>query len=292
MLKEFKTGTFNLNGETKINRLGFGAMRITGQGIWGLPKNVNESISVLHRVVDLGINFIDTADAYGPFVSEELIAKALYPYPAELVIATKGGLVRTGPGKWNPDGSPKHLREALEGSLKRLKKDTIDLYQLHRIDPVVPVEDSVGTMAAMQKEGKIRYIGVSNFNVEEFEKVKDIAKIVTVQNQYNLAYRRDEPVLNYCTENNIGYIPWFPLEMGKLAKDGEIIKKIAKKYGATTSQIAISWLLKKSHVMLPIPGTSTVSHLEENTLADEIVLNDSDFDEIDNLSNENINLTL
>ncbi len=284
MIKEFKTGTFLIAGEHKINRLGFGAMRITGEGIWGQPADKPEAIRVLKRAVELGVNFIDTADAYGPNVSEELIAEALYPYSDNLIIATKGGLLRSGPGKWNPDCSPKHLREALHASLKRLRVEKIDLYQLHTIDSSVPVEESVGTLADMQKEGKIRYIGVSNFTASDLEKVKNIAKVVSVQNRYNLAYRGDEEVISYCERNNIGYIPWFPLDMGNLAKSDSIINTIAKKCNSTSSQVALAWLLKKSPVMLPIPGTSKVSHLEENMRADDIILSDSDFESINEAS--------
>ncbi|MFI5144219.1 MAG: aldo/keto reductase [Ignavibacteria bacterium] len=280
MTTHFKTGTFKLDNNHTINRFGFGAMRITGTGIWGQPADKAESLRVLKRAVELGVNFIDTADAYGPNVSEELIAEALYPYPKDLIIATKGGLLRSGPGKWNPDCSPKHLREALEGSLKRLRKDVIDLYQLHTIDISVPVEDSVGTLADMQKEGKIRFVGVSNFKVSDLEKIKHLTNIVTVQNRYNLADRVDEPVLEYCDKHNIGYIPWFPLDMGNIPKGKSAITLVAKKYNATDAQIALAWLLKRSPVILPIPGTSKVAHLEENMKADEIELSDDDFKQL------------
>ena len=280
MTKEFKSGTFNLGGEKKVNRLGFGAMRVTGEGIWGLPKDKNNAIKVLKRVVELGVNFIDTADAYGPDVSEVLLAEALYPYPEDLVIATKGGSLRSGPGQWERDGSPKHLREAIEGSLKRLRVERIELYQLHAIDTKVPVEDSVGTLSDLQKEGKISMIGVSNFKVEDLKKVKDIAKIVSVQNRYNISYRISEPVIDYCEENNMGFIPWFPLNVGNLAKDESGLKTIADKYNAAPSQIALCWLLKRSPVMLPIPGTSSLKHLEENIKADDISLSDEDFNKI------------
>lgn len=280
MAREFKTGTFNLGGKRKINRLGFGAMRVTGEGIWGPPKDKNNAIKILKRVVELGINFIDTADAYGPGVSEDLLAEALYPYPDGLVIATKGGSLRSGPGMWERDGSPKHLREAIEGSLKRLRVDRIDLYQLHAIDSRVPVEDSVEALSDLQKEGKINMIGVSNFKVDDLEKVKSIAEIVSVQNRYNLSYRISEPVIDYCEQNNMGFIPWFPLNVGKLAK-GSSLKKIAQKYGAAPSQIALGWLLKRSPVMLPIPGTSSINHLEENTKTDEITLSDEDYQKLE-----------
>jgi pyridoxine 4-dehydrogenase len=281
MTKEFKSGTFNLGGKKKINRLGFGAMRVTGEGIWGPPKDKDNAIKVLKRAVEFGINFIDTADAYGPNVSEELIAEALYPYPDDLIIATKGGSLRSGPGQWERDGSPKHLREAIEGSLKRLRMERIELYQLHAIDTKVPVEDSVGTLADLQKEGKINMIGVSNFKVYELEKVKGIADIVSVQNRYNLAYRISEPVIDYCEQNNMGFIPWFPLNVGNLAKDEKILRVIAQNYNAAPSQIALGWLLKRSPVMLPIPGTSSISHLEENTKTDEITLRDEDYQKLE-----------
>jgi len=277
MKKEFKSGTFNLGGIKVINRLGFGAMRVTGEGIWGPPKDKNNAINVLKRVVELGVNFIDTADAYGPDVSEELLAEALYPYPEDLVIATKGGSLRSGPGQWERDGSPKHLREAIEGSLKRLRLERIELYQLHAIDSRVPVEDSVGTLADLQKEGKINMIGVSNFMVDDLKKVKNIANIVSVQNRYNLSYRVSEPVITYCEKNNIGFIPWFPLNVGNLAKDESGLKTIADKYNAVPSQIALSWLLNRSPVMLPIPGTSSIDHLVENVRADDISLSDKDY---------------
>ena len=280
MTKVFKTGTFSLGGVKKINRLGFGAMRVTGEGIWGPPKDKNNAVKLLKRVAKLGINFIDTADAYGPNVSEEFLAEALYPYPDDLVIATKGGSLRSGPGQWERDGSPKHLREAIEGSLKRLRTERIELYQLHAIDTRTPVEDSVGTLADLQKEGKINMIGVSNFKVDDLEKVKDIADIVSVQNRYNLSYRVSEPVIDYCEQNGMGFIPWFPLDVGKLAKD-HLLKKISQKYNASPLQIALSWLLKRSAVMLPIPGTSSIEHLEENTKTDDIVLSDEDFQKLE-----------
>ena len=281
MSKDFKSGTFLLGGVKKINRLSFGAMRITGEGIWGMPKDKANAIKVLKRVIDLGINFIDTADAYGPNISEELIAEALFPYPKELVIATKGGLLRSGPGKWNPDCSPTHLREAIEGSLKRLRTERIDVYQLHTIDSRVPVEDSIGTLVDLKREGKINLIGVSNFKVSDLKKVKDIANIVSVQNRYNLSYRADEPVLKYCEQNNIGFIPWFPLNVGNLANDKSDLRTIADKYHASPAQIALAWLLKRSIVMLPIPGTSSLKHLEENTAADDIELSEEDFKKLD-----------
>lgn len=285
-MSHFKSGTFKLDSNHIINRFGFGAMRITGTGIWGPPADKAESLRVLKRAVELGVNFIDTADAYGPNVSEELIAEALYPYPKDLIIATKGGLLRSGPEKWNPDCRPSHLREALEGSLKRLRKETIDLYQLHTIDKSVPVEESVGTLADMQKEGKIKFVGVSNFQVSDIEKVKNLTNIVSVQNRYNIAVREDEPVLEYCEKHNIGFIPWFPLEMGNIAKGKFALSSVSEKYNATDAQIALAWLLKRSPVMLPIPGTSRVAHLEENIKADEIELSDDDFKALDKSFNK------
>jgi pyridoxine 4-dehydrogenase len=281
MTREFESRTFILGGKKKVNRLGFGAMRITGEGVWGPPKDKNNAIKVLKTAVKLGINFIDTADAYGPYISEELIAEALYPYPDDLVIATKGGSLRSGPGQWERDGSPKHLRDAIEGSLKRLRLERIELYQLHAIDSKVLVEDSVGTLADLQKEGKINMVGVSNFKVGDLKKVKGIANIVSVQNRYNLSYKVSEPVIDYCEENNMGFIPWFPLNVGNLAKDEDAVKTIADKYNAAPSQIALSWLLKRSDVMLPIPGTSSIEHLDENTRAYGISLNDEDFQKLE-----------
>lgn len=274
------SGELKLGGDLPVRRLGFGAMRITGEGIWGEPKDRPEALRVVKRALDLGVNLIDTADAYGPNISEQLIAEALYLYPPELVIATKGGLLRGGPGNWYPDGRPEHLREALDGSLKRLKLERIDLYQFHRPDPKVPFEDSVGTLAELQKAGKIRFIGLSNVTVEQLRKALSITQIVSVQNRYNLADRASEDVLEACERDSIAFIPWFPLATGELAKEGSKLDSIARKYRAAPGQVALAWLLKRSPVMLPIPGTSSVKHLEENMQAAYISLTDEDFETI------------
>jgi len=275
-----KSGTFKL-GDLEVYRLGFGAMRITGPGIWGEPKDREQAIQVLRKAVDLGINLIDTADSYGPFVSEDLIAKALHPYPKGLVIATKGGLTRQGPDRWLSVGRPEYLRQCVEMSLRRLKQDRIDLYQLHRIDEKVPMEEQIGELVAMQQEGKIRHLGLSEVSVEQLEAVQKLATIVSVQNLYNVSNRKSEPVLDYCEKNSIGFIPWFPVAAGGLTKPGGVLHEIAHARGATTAQIALAWLLKRSPVMLPIPGTSSVDHLIENTKAAEIELSDEEFAEIE-----------
>lgn len=274
------SGTFRLGGELPVYRLGFGAMRITGEGIWGPPKDHDEAIRVLKRAVDLGVNLIDTADAYGPNVSEELIAEALYPYPKDLVIATKGGLTRTGPNEWPPNGTPQHLRGAIEGSLKRLRLDCIDLYQFHRPDPTVPFEESVGTFADLRREGKIRFVGLSNVSVDQLNTAQKIVPIVSVQNMYNLTQRESEDVLEACEGQNIGFIPWFPLATGDLARPGGRLERIASAHNATPSQIALAWLLRRSPVMLPIPGTSSVAHLEQNMEASRIHLTEQEFEEL------------
>jgi len=260
-----QSGIFRIGGDALVHRLGFGAMRLTGEGIWGEPQDPAECIAVLRRAVDLGINFIDTADSYGPFVSERLIAQALHPYPKGLVIATKAGLQRPGPDQWEPDGRPEYLRERCEGSLRRLKLDRIELFQLHRIDAKVPLEDQIGILVALQNEGKIRHIGLSEVSVEQIRAVQRLTPIATVQNQYNLLERRSEDVLKYCTQEGIGFIPWFPLAIGTLANAGSPLAASAKQLGVTPSQIALAWLLKKSPVILPIPGTSKVEHVESNT---------------------------
>jgi pyridoxine 4-dehydrogenase len=277
------SGTFNLGGDLPVHRLGFGAMRITGKGIWGEPRDHDESIAVLRRAIDLSINLIDTADAYGPEVSERLIAEALYPYPEGLVIATKGGLLRSGPDQWYPDGRPEHLREAVEGSLRRLRLDCIDLYQFHRPDPDVPFEESVGTFAELRDQGKIRHVGLSNVTVEQLHTAQQIVPIVSVQNRYNLTDRESEDVLKACEELTIGFVPWFPLATGDLAKEGGVLDRVAKAHNAAPSQIALAWLLQRSNVMLPIPGTSSVAHLEENTEAARIQLTEEEFTELDSL---------
>jgi pyridoxine 4-dehydrogenase len=272
--------TFKIGGDLEVRRLGFGAMRITGDGIWGPPDDPDEARRLLRRVVDIGVNLIDTADSYGPEVSENLIAEALHPYPDGLVIATKGGLTRTGPGQWPRDGRPEHLREACEGSLRRLKVDRIDLYQLHSPDEKVPYEDSVGALKELQDEGKIRHIGVSNVSTQELEQARGIVEVVTVQNRYNLTDRSSEDVLDACEQSGIGFIPWFPLAMGSLAEPGGALDEVAHAHDATPSQVALAWLLARSKVMLPIPGTSSVEHLEENMAAAELTLSDEERDAI------------
>ncbi|MDP9362413.1 MAG: aldo/keto reductase [Acidobacteriota bacterium] len=259
-----KSGTFRLGGDLPVYRLGFGAMRITGKGIWGPPIDHAEAIAVLRRATELGVNLIDTAESYGPHISEELIAEALHPYPEGLVIATKGGLERTGPEQWPINGRPERLREGLEGSLRRLRLERIDLWQLHRIDPNVPEDDQFGTIREFQREGKIRHAGLSEVTVEQIERARKFFDVVSVQNRYNLADRKWEPVLEYCDRENIGFIPWFPLQTGKLAAAGGPLALIAERHHATPAQIALAWLLKRSKVMLPIPGTGRVKHLEEN----------------------------
>jgi pyridoxine 4-dehydrogenase len=276
--------TFAIGGDLEVHRLGFGAMRITGPGIWGPPDDPDEARRVLRRAVELGIDLIDTADSYGPEVSENLIAETLHPYPEGLVIATKGGLLRSGPGQWPRDGRPEHLREACEGSLRRLKLDRIDLYQLHSPDNKVPYEDSVGALKELQGEGKIKHIGISNVSLDELNQARGIVEVVTVQNHYNLEDRRSEDVLEACEEANIGFIPWFPLDTGRLAEPGGPMDRIATEHEATPAQIALAWLLARSPAMLPIPGTSSVDHLEENIEAAEIELSADELAEIGNAS--------
>jgi pyridoxine 4-dehydrogenase len=273
-------GTFDIGGDLRVNRLGFGAMRITGKGIWGEPENPEEARAVLKRAVELGINLIDTADSYGPHVSERLIGETLHPYPEDLVIATKGGLLRDGPGQWRRDARPEHLREACEGSLKRLKLDRIDLYQLHRIDPRVPAEEPLGALAELREEGKIRHIGLSEVSVEQIQRAQHIVPIVSVQNRYNLTDRDSEAVLDFCEREGIGFIPWFPLATGDLARPGGPLDEIATRYGASPGQVALAWLLWRSPVMLPIPGTSSVEHLVENVAAASLELDEEEFAEL------------
>jgi pyridoxine 4-dehydrogenase len=275
-----KSGTFFLAGERPVYRLGFGAMRITGTGIWGEPRDRQESIAVLRRAVELGVNLIDTADSYGPEVSERLIAEALYPYPDELTIATKAGLERPGPDQWTPNGRPEHLRAALEGSLRRLKVERINLYQLHRIDPAVPLADQLGTLVRMQEEGKIRFIGLSEVSVAELERARKMVPIVSVQNRYGLTDRQHEAVLAHCTREGIAFLPWFPLAAGKLAGPRGPLARAARRLGATPAQVALAWLLKRSPVVLPIPGTSSVAHLEENMGAASLELSEQEFEDL------------
>ncbi len=277
-------GTITIGGDMTVNRMGFGAMRITGEGIWGPPKDHDNAIRVLKRAVELGVNFIDTADAYGPNVSEDLIAEALHPYPTGLVIATKGGLLRTGPGQWPNNGKPEHLREALEGSLRRLKIDTIDLYQYHRPDPNVPIEDSIGMLVDLQKQGKIRHIGVSNFNSAQLAQARAIAAIVSVQNRYNVSDREDEDVLETCTRDGIAFLPWAPVASGDLTRPGGPVDKAAEHHKATQGQIALAWLLQRSPLVLPIPGTAQIAHLEENIAAAALKLDDDELKALNNPS--------
>ena len=276
--------TFRVGGDMEVNRLGFGAMRITGQGIWGPPRDPDEARRVLRRAVELGVNFIDTADSYGPAVSELLIGETLAPYPKGLVVATKGGLTRQGPDQWAPVARPEYLIQEVEMSLRYLKTDRIELWQLHRIDPKVPVEESLEPIAKMQKEGKIRHVGLSEVKPHEIDRVRKFIKVVSVQNMYNVTDRQHEDVLEYCEKNGLAFIPWFPVAAGKLAQPGGALDAIAKKHGATVSQLSIAWLLHRSEVMLPIPGTSRVAHLEENMKAAELTLSSADMKEIEQVT--------
>jgi pyridoxine 4-dehydrogenase len=263
-------------GDLQVNRIGFGAMRVCGPNVWGPPKDRPHALQVLRRAYQLGCNFFDTADSYGPYVDEELIAEALHPYPKDLVIATKGGLTRPRPSAWDEDGRPEHLRSALEGSLKRLKLERIDLYQLHAPDPKVPFEESVGALAAFQREGKVRHVGVSNVSAKELEQARKIVDVVSVQNEYNVDNRSSEDVLKTCERLKIAFLPWFPLGAGSALRKAKI-KTVAEKLGATSAQVALAWLLKRSPVMLPIPGTHSLQHLEENAKAAALELSDADF---------------
>jgi pyridoxine 4-dehydrogenase len=274
-LSASNTGNVSLGREISVHRLGFGAMRLTGEGIWGPPKDSEGALAVLRRAVELDINFIDTADSYGPHVSEELIAEALFPYPAGLVIATKGGWNRPGPNQWTHDATPSHLRKAVEGSLKRLRLDRIDVYQLHIPDPVVSFESSVETLAQLRNEGKIRLVGLSNVTQEHIERARRIVPIVSVQNRYSFADREWDYVVDYCERNEIAFIPWFPLGAGKVA--GDVLNRIAHAHSAIPTQIALAWLLRRSPIMLPIPGTSSIEHLEQNVAAASLRLPDEDF---------------
>ncbi len=286
------SGTLTIGGDLKVYRLGFGSMRLTGEGIWGPPTNKQEALAVLKRALELGINLIDTADSYGPEVAESLIAEALYPYPQGLVIATKGGLTRTGPNQWPPNGSPKHLREALEGSLRRLRLERIDIYQFHRPDPQVPFEDSVGELAKMRSEGKIHHVGLSNVTIEDLTKAQKIVPIVTIQNHYNLATResermtmqQSEEMIDICERQGIGFIPWSPLTTEDVARPGSPLDSIARQHQAQPGQIALAWLLHRSRTMLPIPGTSSVKHLEANAMGAPIKLTQEEFEAIDRSS--------
>jgi aryl-alcohol dehydrogenase-like predicted oxidoreductase len=275
-------GTLTLGGEVTVNRLGFGAMRLTGPGIWGPPKDRQAAIAVLRRAVELDVNFVDTADSYGPAVSEELIAEALHPYPKGFVIATKGGWNRPGPGQWTHDSSPKHLREAIEGSLKRLRLDRIGLYQLHTPDPAISFDASVQTLAELQAEGKIHLIGLSNVTREHIERARKIARIVSVQNRYSVFDREWEHVVDYCEQNGMAFIPWFPLGAGAVGHD--VLSRIAQAHHAKPIQIASTWLLQRSPWMLPIPGTSSVEHLEENIAAAAIRLSEDEFRQLDDVN--------
>jgi pyridoxine 4-dehydrogenase len=273
--------TFKIGGDLEVKRLGFGAMRLTGSGIWGEPKDPEEARRVLKRAVELGVNFIDTADSYGPVVSERLIGEALAPFPKGLVVATKAGLTRQGPDQWLPVGRWEYLAQQVEMSLRNLKTDVIDLWQLHRIDPQVPVEESLGAIAKLQQQGKIRHVGLSEVNPADIDRARQVVKIVSVQNLYNLGDRKHEDVLEYCEKEGLAFIPWYPVAAGKLARPGGKLDTIAKRHGATVAQLSIAWLLYRSPVMLPIPGTSSVAHLEENVKSAEIVLSDDELKEIE-----------
>jgi len=277
-------GEFLIGGDLCVARLGFGAMRITGDGVWGEPADRAEAIRVLRRAVELGINFIDTADSYGPGVSEEIIAEALHPYPAGLVIATKGGYARPGPNQWVEDGRPEHLRAACEASLRRLRVDQIDLYQLHRIDPKVPVEDQLGALRHLRAHGKIKHIGLSEVSVQQIQHARTIVPIVSVQNRYSIADRGSEDVLEYCEQEKLGFIPWFPLAAGRVSGPHSPINRIAARWKATPSQLALAWLLARSPVILQIPGTSKVEHLEENVAAAELKIDANKMQELDRLA--------
>jgi pyridoxine 4-dehydrogenase len=273
--------TFKIGNDLEVNRLGFGAMRLTGKGVWGEPANLDEAKRVLKRVVELGVNFIDTADSYGPDVSERLIGETLSPFPKGLVVATKGGLLRPGPDAWSPDGRPEYLAKEVEKSLRLLKTDVIDLWQLHRIDPKVPVEQSLEPIVKLKQQGKIRHIGLSEVKPNEIDRARKVVEIVSVQNQYNVGDRQHEDVLEYCEKHNIAFIPWYPVAAGKLARPGGKLDEISKRHGATVAQLSIAWLLHRSPVILPIPGTSSVAHLEENMKAAGVTLSGAEMKEIE-----------
>jgi len=272
------SGHYEIGGDLPVVRLGYGTMQLTGEGVWGDPRDRGEAVRVLRRAVELGVTFFDTADSYGPVVAEELLREALHPYADDVVIATKAGLTRQGPGIWTPVGNPAYLRQQCELSLRRLGVETIDLFQLHRIDANVPAEDQVGELTKLQEEGKVRHIGLSEVSVEQLVEARKIATIATVQNLFNLANRDAEPLLDYCESNDIGFIPWFPLATGELSQEDGPLAAAAKEHEATPSQLALAWLLKRSPVMLPIPGTSSVAHLESNTAAAGIELTDDEFE--------------
>ncbi len=272
------SGTFQIGGDLPVVRLGYGAMQITGPGVWGPPQDHDEAIRVVRRAVELGVTLIDTADSYGPYISEELIREALHPYPEDLVIATKAGFVRTGPGQWHPLGRPEYLRQEVEMSLRRLGLERIDLFQLHHPDPKVPWEDQIGVLLDLQRDGKIRHIGLSNVSVAQIQAAREIAAIVAVQNRYNLVDRDSEAVLEFCESENLGFIPWFPVATGELARQGGPLDSIARQLGASPAQLALAWLLRRSPVMLPIPGTASVAHLEENVAAAALEFTDEQFD--------------
>jgi pyridoxine 4-dehydrogenase len=275
------SGTFSIGGDLPVNRMGYGAMRITGEGIWGAPKDIEGAKKVLRHAVELGINFIDTADSYGPEVSEQLIGEALAPYAKDVVIATKAGLTRQGPNRWLPVGRPEYLTQQVEMSLRRLKLERIDLWQLHRIDPKVPVEDSLGAIKKLQQQGKIRHVGLSEVKPHEIDQARKVIEIVSVQNQYNIGDRQHDDVVEYCEKHKIAFIPWFPVAAGKLAQPGSKLDSAAKKHGVTVSQLSLAWLLHRSPVMLPIPGTTSVQHLEENVAAADVKLSDAEWKEIE-----------
>jgi pyridoxine 4-dehydrogenase len=275
---------FTLGGELEVYRLGFGAMRITGDGIWGAPPDPAGAVELLRRVADSDVNLIDTADSYGPEVSERLIAEALHPYPEDLVIATKGGFERAGPNRWQPNCRPERLKRCCEDSLRRLKLERIDLYQLHTVDPKVPIEDSISALAELQQEGKIRLIGVCNVSVEQLERAQQIVPIVSVQNRYNVVDRASEEILQACEQAELGFLPWAPLASRDLAKSGGRLDEIAKAHGATPAQVALAWLLAHSPVMLPIPGTSSIAHFEENLEAAQLELTVQELESLDELA--------
>jgi len=274
-------GSMTLGGDLVVRRMGFGAMRLTGQGIWGDPPDRARAHAVLRRAVELGVNLVDTADSYGPEVSERIIAEALHPYPAGLVIATKGGLTRSGPGQWHRNGHPDHLRQACEASLRRLRMERIDLYQLHAIDPAVKMEDSLGELIRLREEGKIRHIGLSNVSVDQLQRARKLVPIVSVQNRYNLSDRGSDDVLDLCAREGLGFLPWYPVAAGELARPGGPLDRISREHAVTPAQVALAWLLLRSPVMLPIPGTSSVQHLEENVAAAALQLNDAEMRSLD-----------